>query len=117
MVVITHTARKPTSAPSTGDLIGIDHFFEVTAVYSGTNQPAQPTQPYTLTVQYTDQEKGPAIEDTLALYSWDGSQWVKEPSSVVDAAQNMVTASPDHFTVWAVLGETHRVFLPLVTKK
>jgi hypothetical protein len=32
------------------------------------------------------------VEDTLALYYWDGSQWVKEPSSVVDTAANTVTA-------------------------
>ena len=115
-VRITHQAKNPASIPSTGDLIGIEHSFEVTAVYSNTDQSAQPTKPYTLTVQYTDQEKGPAIEDTLALYYWDGSQWMKEPSSVVDLASNTVTATPNHFSVWAVLGETHRMYLPLVRK-
>ena len=87
-------------------------------VYSGTGQPAQiaPGQTYTLTVQYTDAEKGPAIESTLALYYWDGSQWVKEPTSVVDTANNVVTATPDHFSKWAVLGETRRLYLPLVLK-
>ena len=56
------------------------------------------------------------MEETLALYSWDGSQWVKEPSSVVDTAANMVTAHPNHFSRWAVLGETRRVYLPLVLR-
>jgi hypothetical protein len=114
--IVTHTPRYPGNLPPTGDLIGIDHFFEVTAVYSSTGLPAQPTQPYTLTVQYTDQEKGPAIEGTLALYSWDGNQWAKEPSSVVDVASNTVTATPNHFSVWAVLGETHRLYLPVIRK-
>ncbi len=69
-----------------------------------------------VTVQYINAEKGPAIEDTLALYYWDGRQWVKELSSVVDAAANTVRATPDHFSLWAVLGETRRVHLPLVLR-
>ncbi|MBE3038701.1 MAG: hypothetical protein IMZ62_07805, partial [Chloroflexi bacterium] len=70
----------------------------------------------TITVQYTDAEEGPAIENTLALYWWDGSQWVKDPSSAVDTAANTVTAQPSHFSRWAVLGETWRLYLPLVLK-
>jgi branched-chain amino acid transport system substrate-binding protein len=115
-IVITYTlAHSP--APG-GNLIGIGHVFDVTAVYSGTGQPAQiaPGHTYTVTVQYTDAEKGPAIESTLALYYWDGSQWIKEPSSVVDTANNTVTAMPNHFSRWAVLGETRRVYLPLILK-
>ncbi|MFQ5813915.1 MAG: hypothetical protein ACE5I2_12135, partial [Anaerolineae bacterium] len=100
----------------TGPLTGIDHFFEVSAVYGSTGQPAQPTRSYTVTVGYTDAEKGPAIEDTLALYSWDGSQWVREPTSVVDTDNNTVTATPEHFSLWAVLGETRRMFLPVVLR-
>ncbi|MFQ5858777.1 MAG: hypothetical protein ACE5LU_24515 [Anaerolineae bacterium] len=123
-VTITHAPRFSDNVPSTGNpstgsgrrLAGIDHFFEVDAVYSNTGQPAQPTQPYTVTVQYTDSEKGPVIESTLGLYSWDGSQWVREPTSVVDIATNTVTATPDHFSLWAVLGETRRMFLPLVLR-
>jgi hypothetical protein len=117
--VITHTSRFPADAPPPGDLAGIDHFFDVTAVYSGTDRPAQPVpgQAYTLTVQYAEAEKGPAIEDTLALYWWDGNQWIKEPSSTVDVASNTVTASPDHLaSLWAVLGETERAYLPIVGK-
>ncbi len=115
-VVITHIARSPSNAPSLGKLIGISHFFEVTAVYSSTGQPAEPTRSYTITVQYTEAEIGLAMENTLALYYWNGSQWVKEPSSAVNAAANTVTATPNHFSSWAVLGETKRVFLPTVLK-
>ena len=117
-VIITHTARFIGEVPSPGNLVGIRHFFDVTAVYSSTGQLAQIAsgQTYTLTVQYTDAERGPAIESTLALYYWDGSQWVKEPSSVVDTVNNVVTAAPGHISKWAVLGETRRVYLPLVLK-
>jgi hypothetical protein len=69
-----------------------------------------------VSVQYTDREKGLVDESTLALYYWDGSAWVKEPSSVVDLGGNTVTATPGHFSVWAVLGEVRRVYLPLVVK-
>jgi hypothetical protein len=53
-------------------------------------------------------------EETLALYAWDGDEWVQEPTSAVDMANNVVTAAPDHFSVWAVLGQTNRVYLPLI---
>jgi hypothetical protein len=116
-VTITLTAQLP---GYTSNLQDIGHFFDVTAVYSGTGQPAQlaPGQTYTLTAQYNDAEKGPAIESTLALYYWDSNQWmwIKEPTSVVDVNANTVTATPNHFSVWAVLGETRRVFLPVILK-
>jgi len=115
--VVTHTSRSAADAPSPGnDLTGIGHFFDVDATYESTGLPAQPAsgKAYTVTVSYSDEEKGPAIESTLAFYYWDGGQWVKEPSSQVDAVNNTVTATPNHMSLWAVLGETRRVYLPLV---
>ena len=53
-------------------------------------------------------------ENTLALYWWDGSQWVREASSAVNNVGNTVTATPNHFSRWAVMGEARRVYLPLV---
>ncbi|MBE7471865.1 MAG: hypothetical protein DPW09_17595 [Anaerolineae bacterium] len=103
-----------------GNLVGIGHTFELEAIYHITGQPAQlaPGQTFDILVQYTDAENGPAIEDTLALYYWNGSQWVKEASSMVDPAANTVTAQPNHWaTLWAVLGETRRMFLPVILDK
>jgi Tol biopolymer transport system component len=117
-VVVTHTAYLPGEAPSPGgSLIGIDHFFDIDAIYASTGQPAQPApgQIYTVTISYGEGEKGPAIEGTLALYYWNGSQWVPEASSVYTAS-NTVVAAPNHLSLWAVLGETRRVYLPLVLK-
>jgi hypothetical protein len=37
-------------------------------------------------------------------------------SSVVDTIANTITAAPNHFSLWAVLGETRRVYLPLILK-
>ena len=118
-VLMTHTARLPGNAPSPNALAGINHYFDVTAVYSGTGQPAQPApgHAYTITVQYTDAEKGPAIESTLGLYRWNGSTWSQDGiASAVDTVSNFVTARIDHFSLFAVLGETKRVYLPLVLR-
>ncbi len=117
--VVTCTARASENAPSPGsDLTGIDRFFDIEAVYEATGLPAQPAsgKSYTITISYNDEEKGPAIESTLALYYWTGSQWTKEAGSVVDAADNTVTAPLSHLSLFAVLGETRRVYLPVTLK-
>jgi hypothetical protein len=102
----------------TGGLAGIGHTYDLAAVDADTEAPVQLAsgQIYAVTVRYTQAEVGPAIEETLALYSWEGNQWVKEPSSVLDTANNQVTATPNHLSLWAVLGETRRVFLPIVSR-
>ena len=58
----------------------------------------------------------PLIEDTLALYRWDGRRWVREASSVVHPEANTVTTALDRFGLWAVLGKTRRMLLPVVVK-
>jgi len=117
-VVITHTPLFPGSVPPSGSLTGIGHAFDVAAVYSGTGSAAQPApgKTYTITVQYAEGETGLVDEETLALYYWDGGQWVEEPTSQVDTVANSVTATPDHFSIWAVLGEIRSVFLPFVLR-
>ena len=117
--IVVLTYRHLWQDQDVGDLVGIGHTFELEAVYHVSGQPAQlaPDQSFDILVQYTDTEKGPAIEDTLALYYWDGSQWVREPSSMVDTNSKLVTAKPNHWaTLWAVLGETRRTFLPTISR-
>jgi hypothetical protein len=70
-----------------------------------------------VTVDYTDEDRATAIEDTLGLYWRDGGQWVLEGTSSVEITVNRVTATPDHMTLFAVLGETNRVYLPLVMRR
>ena len=118
-VIITHTARLSSNAPSSNTLAGIDHFFDVTAVYSSTGLPAQPaaSHTYTVAVEYTNAEKGPVIEGTLGLYGWNGSAWSQQGiSSTVNITDNVVTAQVEHFSLFGILGETHRVYLPLVMR-
>jgi len=104
---------------NTASLAGIGRTFDLTAVYSDTGQvaPLAPGHTFTATLHYTDAERGGAIESTLALYSWDGSAWVREPTSVLDAGTNTITAAPNHLGLFAVLGNTLRLTLPVVVKR
>jgi hypothetical protein len=112
-VTVTYTPVDPSA---TGLLYGV-RFFDLSAVLQGTTIPVTTfSEPYTVTLSYGEAERGPAVESTLGLYGWDGSRWQREPSSQVDAAHNRLQAWPDHMTLFAVLGETRRVHLPLAVR-
>jgi hypothetical protein len=115
-VTVTHTILQPSEVPPTGPWMTVGHIFRVEAMYDDTGEAAEPAQPYTVTVVYKDAERGPAIETSLALYYWDSDsvQWVAEPTSEVNSESNTVTATPDHLRLWALLGGTHRFYLPLL---
>ncbi|RLC85172.1 MAG: hypothetical protein DRI79_11735 [Chloroflexi bacterium] len=123
-VVITHAPAS--GIPPGGNLNSIGNVFDVTAVYSSTDPgtaglPAQiaPGYTYTITAQYSDTKIGPTVEDTLGLYWWDEgvSQWSQQGiTSTVNITDNLVTAQVDHFSLFAVLGETHRVYLPIILR-
>jgi peptide/nickel transport system substrate-binding protein len=102
----------------TGSLVGVDLTFEIAGVYSSTGQTAElaPGATFTFTVSYTETEIAPAIENTLSLYYMENGQWIEEPTSDLDTLNNIITATPDHFSYWAILGEHDQVFifLPLV---
>lgn len=115
--VITYTPR---SVFVTGELVNTDYAFDLTAVYSDTGLAAQvvPGQSYTTTIPYSD--LGPVIEnESLGLYWWDAedAHWSQDGvTSTVNITDNLVTAQVSHFSVFALLGETRRVFLPLVIR-
>jgi hypothetical protein len=119
-VTVTHTPRQADAAPSTGDLAGIRHFYDVEA-RDDSGQSVQPVLPYTVTITYgpADLAAGRAVESTLALYLWDGAAWAKEPTSRLDTATRTVTATPGRLATWAVLGEplpARKVYLPLLRR-
>ena len=110
--LVTHT---PHGSPPTGDLVAV-RFFDLTAERVSDGTPVtQFSLPYTLTFCYLEQELETAAEETLGVYWWDGSQWIAELTDL-DTTQNCLAAWPDHMTTFAILGETNRVFLPLVRK-
>ena len=59
-VVITHTTLSPVVLPEFGGLSGAGHFFRLEADLDG--QPVQPSQPFTMTIVYSDAELGIAME-------------------------------------------------------
>jgi hypothetical protein len=67
---------------------------------------------YTTTITYDDSGLGVVPESSVSLYYWTGSQWLPEPTSSVDSEANTITANPSHFSIWSVLGETERIYLP-----
>jgi hypothetical protein len=113
-VTVTYSDTMPSA---TGALAGV-RFFDLSAVIAGTTTPVTSFHgPYTATFAYAEGELGPAIESTLGLYWWTGSGWAPEPSSQLDAVHNHLRAWPDHMTLFAILGETHQVYLPLVMRR
>lgn len=112
-VSVTHTFQPPAVAPA--GLTTSGHGFVVTAVYSDTNQPAQPTLPVTVTIDYGLTGHGPAIPGTLQLWRLEGSAWLPLPG-VDDPAGRQLTAQISHFSQFAVFGETYQTFLPVVVR-
>lgn len=53
----------------------------------------------------------------MALYLLCGSRWQKEPSGEVNTGEDVVTAAPDRFSLWAVQGEIDRVSLAVVMRQ
>jgi len=108
----------PTSqtATSASDLASVGHAFGLTAEFLETGVPVTSLlKPYEITFRYADDEVENVFEDSLALYWWNGSEWVAEPTSVLDEENNTVTATPEHLGNFAVLGiPKTTVYLPLV---
>jgi hypothetical protein len=118
-VKLIFTPLAQTDTPATGDLVGIDHAFNVTAVYAKSGLPAElaPGQSFSVTVNYAS--SGAAIPTTLGLWGWDGTAgaWSQTGiTSAVDVGAHKVTAMVDHLGIFAVLGETRSIFLPLLLR-
>jgi hypothetical protein len=116
-VIITHQAAY--GMPPGSGMTTMGQIFDLIALYENSGQPAQPVQPYTITIQYDDTEVGPAIEDTLRLYWWNDAagQWSQQGiSSSVDISGNEIVAEVEHFSRFAVLGETNQVYLPVTLR-
>ena len=86
--------------------------FTVTAVYSATNQPAIPTKPYTITINYASL---PVVSDTVQLNYSDGTRWVPATAYTVDTEQQtismLVNELSHEFKDWAISGLLHHIYL------
>lgn len=118
-IILRHAPIPAPVVPSLGDLSGINHFFNTTAVYSSTGLPAQlvPGTVFTISVVYAPEERGVVAESTLALYRWDSDIWSTDGITRVATAQaNTVLSRLDHLTLFGVLGESRCIYLPLVMR-
>ncbi len=117
--VFTQTVQIVSYLPDQTELPPADGRFKIAPAYyifaelPGGQTLVDPAAAYTVTLSYSEQSVG-ELENSLAFYFWDGYGWVKEPTSQVDAAANVLTATPDHFSLWAVMVDGRRLFLPAV---
>jgi hypothetical protein len=114
-------AYVPQPITPTGMLSNAGIFYHLYATYQSNGQPAQPQsgQRYTITITYRQEDIPAGVHEAdLALYYWTGSNWIKEPTSMVDVEANTITAIPDHFSLWAALVPSDKkVFLPVILKE
>lgn len=113
----TQTVQLVEFTPETGELPPSPGYFRVGAAFylfaeqvSGLEM-IEPALPLTLTIQYDDQLVG-STEATMRLFWWDGRQWLEEPSSQLDAENNTLNATLEHFSLWALMVDDQRLFLP-----
>ena len=117
VVRFTHTYEPilPTFVPE--GMLDIGYTLSVTAVYSGTGLPAQPTIPVSVTVRYGDAEGRGTAFSPLSLWRLGGTGW-EELESTDDSGQQILTALIDHFSQFSLFGDAgQRVFLLLVLRQ
>lgn len=88
---------------STGLIKIGNHIYKISASVNNTSVTTF-SQPLTIIFTYTDLEVAGTDENALGIYWWDSNlgQWV-DLGGQVDAANNTVTASVDHLTVFALM--------------
>ena len=59
----------------------------------------------TLTFTYTDSQIAGLNEDSLKIYYWTGTQW-STMGGVLDKVNNKITVATNHFTYFAIMGES-----------
>lgn len=110
-VEILHRPRYSGNITMPFKLQPVGHTFENSGWVYNFGGNVQIGKPYTMTIQYSDDDIKGKLEDTLALYHFDGQAWEPEPTSQVYTSTNTLTASPDRFGLWAVLAEPSSPFL------
>lgn len=97
-----------------GGVGGLGGSFAATLLGPG-GLPVQPNFPVTVTANYAGTDTGTTIPGALCLWWLNGNHWTQLPSED-DPAQSTVTATVDHFSRFALFGETEQIFLPLVAR-
>jgi hypothetical protein len=104
----------------TDGLVRFGEPFGLKIVAGDSNRPLQPAQPITLTIRHG--ESLPVSLDAAAvrLYAWNGAEWQAEQNVVLDAGQQVLTATVSHLQPWALFSgfapTATRLFVPLVAR-
>ena len=113
---VTVTLDITSNHPISSSFGFVGHNFYINAITSDGTPVISFTEPFTITIQYSDSDIEELDEASLVLNYWDTetSSWVEIPT-IVDIDENKITVVLDHLTDFAVIGETQeRIFLPLV---
>lgn len=119
-VELKYVPQPPTNI---GDRAHTGIFYELSAHDPQTQAMVAPVpgQTYSIHVSLNNAALNQVDSQKLALHYWQDGRWVKEPSSTLDLVKNEITATPSHFSLWAVLEETpntasHAVYLPITVR-
>jgi len=119
---VQFTFNPAATPPSTGGFQLFGQAIEITAMTRGGAQVTQFNQPITLVIRYSDADAAGIDEAALQLRYWSDTQqtWVQVPA-MVDTANNTISASLDHLTLFAILyaqgeADDFELFLPTVNR-
>lgn len=121
-VEVTHSFWPDPGGPPTGmapiggigGIGGLGGAFSTLMMGPG-GLPIQPLQPFTVTVDYSQTDTGTTIPGSLGLWWRHAGTWLPVPS-VDTPPVEVLSATIDHVSDFAVFGRTHQVFLPAVTR-
>jgi hypothetical protein len=120
-VTVTYTQRL-SPAMFTGGLPFAGSAFALEATGAAGEPVTQFGQPFALTLHYVDpdwQGAGISAESRLNLYHWSAAsrRWLIVPRVSHDPEANVLRASLDHLTEFALLGgATAEIYLPVILK-
>jgi len=99
------------AAPGGLVMIG-DMVFSFTATDAEGNPVLSFAEDITLTFNYTESQVEGYDEDSLTVYMWNGTEW-EALESTVDPENNTISATTDHFTYFAIMGEEEEEEKPI----
>jgi hypothetical protein len=98
-----------------GGIGGLGGSFSASALGPG-GLPLQPLQPFTVTVDYSATNTNAAIPGSLGLWWFNLGQWTPMPSQD-DPATQVMTATINHLSDFAVFGAANQIYLPSVARE
>jgi hypothetical protein len=114
---------QPSPSQETGILDFAGNSFELTA-WDANGPITTFTEPLTITLHYVEASLGVIQEDSIALHYWDESQssWLDAVTTCPDGEytrnleEDWLSVPICHLSEFALMGESNRLYLPLITR-